>query len=46
MKDEYLKSGLYYSYCVQIEIQLLAMNTIALSEELKNLNKDASLLIE
>ena len=37
---------MYWTYCVEIDINLLALNTIALSDELKNTDKEASLLIE
>lgn len=39
-------SGLYTGYTVEIDIGLLALNTIAHAEELKNIDKDVGRLIE
>lgn len=39
------KEGLYVKYSLEIEIGLLALNTIVVSEDLKNLDKDVSQLI-
>ncbi len=39
---EIINPGLYPVYCVEIEINLLALNTIAKSDELKNIDTEAS----
>lgn len=44
--SEIIQSGFYNSFCVEIDIGLLALNTIAKSDELKNIDKDTSKLIE
>jgi len=46
IKDEIIAPGLYLGYCVEININLLALNTIVLADELKNLDKEVSQLIE
>ena len=42
LQSETIKPGFYHTYCVEIDIHLLAYNTIAMSDELKNLDKEAS----
>ena len=37
---------MYHNYCVEITIGFLASNTIFNSDELKNIDKDASSLVE
>ena len=37
--------GLYMNFCVEIDILHLSLNTIALSDELKNMDKEVSLLM-
>lgn len=44
--DEYINKGLNPSHCVEIDIGLLAFNTIVVSEELKNIDKEASKLVD
>lgn len=44
--NEYVNKGLYPDYCVEIDIGLLACNTIVVSEELKNIDKEASRLVD
>jgi hypothetical protein len=38
--------GLYTNHTVEINIELLALNTIANADELKNIDKETSILIE
>lgn len=44
--SEIVKPGLYNHYCVEVDIELLALNTICVSDELKNIDKEASKLVE
>jgi len=37
--------GLYTKYCLEIDIGLLALNTICVSDELKNMDKEVSMLM-
>ncbi len=43
---EVIKPGLYSSFCFELEIDLLELNTIEFSEELKNMDKEIYELIE
>jgi len=44
--SEIVKPSLYNHYCVEVDIELLALNTICVSDELKNIDKEASKLVE
>ncbi|KAL4468704.1 hypothetical protein ABPG74_005207 [Tetrahymena malaccensis] len=46
LRNEISFSGLYTSHTVEIDIGLLALNTIAHTDELKNIDKETSKLIE
>ena len=43
---EYILPGFYTSYTIEVDIGLLIFNTICKSEELKNIDKEASFLID
>jgi DNA polymerase epsilon subunit 1 len=38
--------GLYTDFCTEIDLGLLALNTICASDELKNIDKEASKLVD
>lgn len=40
LSSSFTQPGLYLTYCVEIEIQLLVLNTIFISDELKNIDKE------
>lgn len=44
--SEIVKPSLYNHYCVEVDIELLALNTICVSDELKNIDKEALKLVE
>lgn len=46
LRGEICFGGLYTGYTVEIDIGLLTLNTIAHADELKNIDKEASKLIE
>jgi hypothetical protein len=41
-----LSAGLYTDYCAEIDLGLLALNSICASDELKNIDKEASKIID
>jgi len=38
LPSEIINSGLYYDYCVEVDIGFMALNSILASEELKNID--------
>ena len=46
LPSEVIKQGFYTNYCVEVDIGLLALNTVLNSDELKNIDKDASRIME
>ncbi|EGR33935.1 hypothetical protein IMG5_030330 [Ichthyophthirius multifiliis] len=46
LKNEVVFPGLYVNHTVEINIELLALNTIANADELKNIDKETSILFE
>ena len=46
LPSEIIKPGFYSHYCVEVDIGLMALNAILSSDELKNIDKDASHMME
>ena len=44
--SEVVNPGLYTDYCAEIDLGLLALNTICASDELKNIDKETSKLVD
>ena len=41
-----VNAGFYTKYCLEIDIGLLALNTIYVSDDLKNMDKGVSILFQ
>ncbi len=46
LPSEVIKSGFYTNFCVEVDIGLLALNTVLNSDELKTIDKDASRIMD
>lgn len=44
--NEVVQEGFYTDYCAEIDLGTLAVNTICASDELKNVDKEASRMVD